>query len=266
MVTNAYPGFAGFTSEADAYTKSYTIAAANIAANPTVTLWEVGNENDINGNGPLLTQLQATGRNGALASDWRGLAVYPLYRGATAGAIAAIRDHASSATVIGGAIAGWTYFGLELAYATDLVAYAPQGGRNLMWDLGVEHWYNDATGGGNTMGDPTNFAGGSGGPFNIYTALKAPGRPLIFTEIGSSDVNNVTLDSQAGTNLTTLMANFKSHAATTGTTTGCVGGCIYQLYQMPGVQTDYFLYNISGSTATISAQGTAVKNWISVNP
>jgi hypothetical protein len=267
MGTNTYPPFPTFTSEADAYTKSYNITAADITACPAAVMWEVGNENDLEGgdptNRPIHAQLVATGRDGRLASDWTGLAAYPKYRGAMAGSIAALRDHAPTLPIIGGALSGWTDLGLELAYAADIVAYGPQNGRNLLWDISVVHFYNDAPGGGNTEGDPANYAGG----INTFTALYSTGKPILFTEFGASNVNNTANDSIAGTNITTLMASFKSHAApVAGSQRGCLGGCIYQLYQQPGLQTDYFLYTISNGTPTIAAQGTAVKNWIIANP
>src|SRR6185437_19791 len=190
-------------------------------------------------------------------SGWRSAPVYPLYRGVMAGAIAAIRDNGlPSAQVLGSVLSGWTYQNLAIALAQDLANYK---GRNLMWDFTVEHWYDDAKPGGNTMGPPHDFNGGS----SVYTIQNAAGRPIFFSEFGSSSGNDMALNPKAGSRLADLLTNFSNHRDATASEPGVRGGTIYMLYQMPGVQTDYFLYHYTGgASARLSAQGQAVKRWI----
>jgi len=254
-----YPTWTAFANEAAAYNFAYASVAASIASAPNNLVWEIGNE------WILQSPLVLPSNGGLLASDYNSQASYPLYRGAMAGAVAAIRDKGGpNSQALCSVMSGWTFQGFTLALAADLVSYTPQGGRNLMWDFTVVHWYNDTNGPSSPdqMTDPANFNGG----LNTFTLQKPAGRPLFFTEFGSSTGNITSYESDAGTRITGIMTSMHNHAAVTNTEAGCCGGCVYMLYQMPGVQTDYYLYRYtSGSTGTIAPQGTAVKAWIASN-
>jgi hypothetical protein len=251
----AYPPFSSFANEAAAYNWAYNSVAATVAAAPSVQVYEIGNEWVLQQ--PIRSQF--TG-DGSQPSDWSSAPSFPVYRGVAAGAVAAIRDH-SSAQILGGALGGWTFLGLAPAIENGLVNYTTPAGvtRDLTWDFTVNHWYNDAPPNMNNMGLPDNFNNG----MNAYQLLNSAQKPVIFTEFGSSDGNNPSYDTQAASNLTGLMSNLVAHMNATSTERGVVGATVYQLYQMPGVQTDYFLYNYSGGpTATLAPQGSAVKNWL----
>jgi hypothetical protein len=257
VVLITYPKWTSFANEAAAYNWAYNSVKATVQAAPTVQVYEIGNEWTLQD--PIFSQF--TG-DGSMASDWKSAASFPLYRGAMAGAVAAIRDH-STAQILGGVLGGWTLLGFAPAIQNDLVSYKTPGGttRNLTWDFTVDHWYNDTSGltNSNHMGPTDNFNGG----MNAYQLLNGALKPIIWTEFGSSNGSKASYDNQAGTEITGIMDNFLAHKDATGSERGVVGGMAYQLYQMPNVQTDYFLYRYTGgSTATIAPQGTAVKNWI----
>lgn len=249
-----YPNWTSFANQTAAYNWAYASVTASVQSAPTNEFWEIGNEWDLQQ--PISGQYSG---NGTTAADWESAASFPLYLGVAAGAIAAIRANAPSARIIGGANSGWTNEGFEVALENNLQSY---NGVNLTWDITVDHWYNDAYSSGNTMGIPSDFNGG----MDVYTMLNAAQKPIFFTEFGSSDNNNSRLESAAGKDLTQLMTNFLAYTNATSTTPGFVGGTVYQLYQQPGVQTDYFLYSVSssrsGTKVTLSPQGQAVKNWI----
>ena len=212
--------------EAAAYDWAYTKVAATVRSIPSNRYWEIGNE-------WTLAQpiAQQAGGSGLEASDWSRAPSYPLYRGAVAGAVAAIRDKVSNAQIIGGAISGWTLNGLALALANDLKHYRDV---DLSWDFTVEHWYNDANVGGNRMGPPDKFYGGLAAYFtnglNAYSILGLARKPIFFTEFGSGNGGEARLDRKAGENITGLMVNLLSHSKATSSEPGVVGGTIYQLY------------------------------------
>jgi Ca-dependent carbohydrate-binding module xylan-binding len=248
-----YPPFATFSDQSAAYNWAYSNVSAVVTATPTAKYYEIGNEWTING--PTNTW----SGDGSLPGDWTTQPYFLRIVGAVAGAVAAIRDNNPSAKIIGGEDAGWTMLGLPVALAQSLVNY---NGRNLTWDYTALHWYDDAAS-GNQMGMPDNFNGG----MNAYQLLNGAGKPLFITEFGSSDGNNPANDPQAGSDLTALMNNFLQHQATTATEPGIAGATIYEMYQQPGAQTDYALYDYSGgSSGIIAPQGKAVEDWIAAHP
>jgi len=248
-----YPPWDRLKTESEAYAWAFASVSISLRAAPTNQVWEIGNE--------WVLQAIWKQRNGSendlTIAGWKSAPAYPLYRGVMAGAIAAVRDKGlPSAQVLGSVLGGWVFQNLAIALAHDLADYQ---GRDLMWDFTVVHWYDDAKPGGNSMGAPHDFNGGS----SVYAIQKAAGRPIFFSEFGSSNGNHASLDASAGSHLTRLMTNFLNHRDTTASEPGVAGGAIYMLYQMPGVQTDYFLYSYSGgSIAKLSPQGEAVRRWI----
>ena len=252
VMAATYPPFASFANQTTAYNWAYSNVSAYVQGTPTAKYYEIGNEWTING--PTNTW----SGDGSLPGDWTNQPYFLRMVGAVAGAIAAIRDNNPSAEIIGGADAGWRFLGLPVALAQNLGNYT---GRDLTWDYTCLHWYNDVVS-GNQMGMPDNFNGG----MNAYQLLKGAGKPLFITEFGSSDGNNPANDPQAGSDLTALMNNFLQHQATTSTEPGVAGAIIYQMYQQPGAQTDYALYDYSGGlSGKITPQGQAVKGWIAAH-
>jgi hypothetical protein len=257
-----YPSWSSFANESAAYTSAYNEVRAVCQAAPSIDVYEIGNEWDLQS--PIFSQHQGSGVNGTLDSHWRGLASYPLMRGAHAGAVAAIRDYGKQyAQVIGGATSGWQRVGLVKALADDLVNY---NGRNLIWDFTCTHWYNGTSTGGNRFGIPDNFDGG----LNIYQLLSpnnaSARKPILFTEFGSDTGGNASSNAEAATKITQLMDNFKLHKNASGSLLGVAGGNQFELYNT-GTFPGYLLYNYSsGTSRSIAPQGTAIKNWIIANP
>jgi hypothetical protein len=253
VMVATYPPWKRLANEATAFSWAYASVSRSVRSAPTNQVWEIGNE-------WILQAIweQRSGNESDLSIvGWKSAPAYRLYRGVMAGAVAAVRDEGlPSSQILGSVLAGWTFQNLARALAEDLTNYR---GRDLTWDFTVEHWYNDAKPEGNNMGPPDDFNGGA----SMYELQKATGKPLFFTEFGSSNGDNESRNATAGSYITGLMTNFSAHQPATASESGVLGGTIYMLYQMPGVQTDYFLYNYSGgSTATLSAQGEAVKRWI----
>jgi hypothetical protein len=243
-----YPNWSSFANQAAAYNWAFS-AATPFAQIPGVEYYEIGNEYPINGG------FGKPAGDGSTAPDWSGVSQLPLAVAVTADAIAAIRHYNPKAKIIGGATNGWTYVGFCLALAQGLQADYPSVG---LWDYTCVHWYNDVSG-GNKMGLPSNFNGG----MNVYSILKSIAKPLAFTEFGSSDGNNTANDSACGTALTNLMEDFYNNRTVSSTSPGVALACVYQLYQQPGSQTNYFLYYYSGgSTGREAPQGQAVQNWL----
>jgi hypothetical protein len=251
VMVATYPPFASFADQNTAYNWAYSNVSAYAQGTPTAKYYEIGNEWTING--PTNTW----SGDGSLPGDWTTQPYFLRMVGAVAGAVAAIRDANPLAKIIGGATNGWTDLGLPVALAQNLGSY---NGRNLTWDYTCLHWYDGL--GGDNMGMPDNFNGG----MNAYQLLDGAGKPLFITEFGSSDGNNPANDPQAGLHLTALMNNFLQHQATTATEPGVAGATIYEMYQQPGAQTDYTLYDYAGgSRGTIAPQGKAVKSWIAAH-
>jgi hypothetical protein len=252
VMVATYPPFASFANQNTAYNWAYSSVSGYVQGTPTAKYYEIGNEWTIN------SPTNTYSGNGSQPGNWSGQPYFLRMVGAVAGAIAAIRDNNPSAEIIGGADAGWRFLGLPVALAQNLGNY---NGRDLTWDYTCLHWYNDAVS-GNQMGMPDNFNGG----MNAYTLLKDAGKPLFVTEFGSSDGNRSANYPQAGLNLTMLMNNFLQHRVATATEPGVAGAIIYQMYQQPGEQTDYALYDYSGGlSGKITPQGQAVKSWIAAH-
>jgi hypothetical protein len=252
-----YPDWNSFSSQSPAYNCAYDIARQSVQAAPNVAYWIIGNE--WNWQEPIKSQYA---NKGLYASDWSGAASFPIYVGMAAGAIAGIRDHNPSAKIVGGANGGWTLIGFSVSLANALKNY---NGRNLLWDYTNVHWYNDAALGGppdavGNWGLPDNY---DDGHYSVYSLLASIGKPLYFDEFGSGDAGNPSGNgAAAGQKLVGLMNNFVTHSAGSSSSAGVVAGTIYQLYSDNSA---YRLYDVSGSTTTISPQGQAVKNWIAQN-
>ncbi len=259
MIT--YPDWYSFSSESDAYNWAYSQATEAVKAAPTATYWIVGNE--WTDQPPISGEITTTA--GSVASDWTNLKSYPLYRGAAAGAIAAIRDNIPNAQIIGGASTDFYRAGFADALAKDLENY---GGRNLTWDYTSLHWYVDVASvhpngsdGGN-LGMPDDYYNN----YDAYTLLNPTGKPLFVDELGSSDGGITFNDAAAGNAITGLMQNFLANAVPSSSAQGIVGGTIYQLYQYAPSQQSFLYYHVPGeSTTTLAPQGAAVKNWASAN-
>lgn len=247
-----YPDWGSFANEAAAYAWAYAETASVIANAPTTQLYEVGNEWNLQiGDAP-------GGNDGEDASDWTGIASYPLFRGAHAGAMQAIRDDAPDAQIIGGPTSGWVKTGFVKALADDI--YTNYGG--LVWDFTCNHWYRGES--VNDFNFPDNVAGTGG---NAYASMRptnaAARKPMFFSEFGAS-VSGST-EATAASRTTSLMDNFYAQGVSdTGSELGCIGGCEYELYQHGVFATEYYLrYSADRSLSPI---GTAVKNWIAANP
>jgi len=264
------PGFANFANENAAYTWAYCAVAEVVQANPTNTFWVVGNE--WGGAENALLENEISGDD-TLAATWRAASSYPLYRGAMAGAIAAIRDNIPNAQIVGGAANGCqvsrvhTTIGFEIALGEDLASYQ---GRNLLWDYTNLHWgyYADPAQQSLNCGLPSNYLSGK----NTYQLLSVIGKPIFFDEIDISNGDTTakgsdhTYDAAAGTAMTAMMADIKAHSSATSTEKGIVAGLFYELYQDQDIsQPDELLFHYTGApatTATIAPQGTAVAQWI----
>jgi hypothetical protein len=255
-----YPPWTSFANEAAAYSWAYDAVRAVVQAAPSVGVYEIGNEWTLQS--PIYSQWRASATSGTLPSHWKSLASYPLYRGAMAGAVAAIRDFSGGAQILGGPTNGWEQLGFVPALADDLVNY---NGRNLVWDFTVCHWYDDSAAGPNRLGVPDRFSGG-----NAYALLRpaspAAQKPIIWSEFGSSNGNNAAYTDEATRKLIGLMDNFVAHKAGSPSELGVAGGIQFQLYQQPGAFTDLYLYTYSGgASAAIAPQGVAMKNWIAAH-
>jgi hypothetical protein len=267
------PGFAKFANESAAYTWAYCAAAKVVQANPTNTFWVVGNE--WGGAENALIENQINGDD-TLASTWRAASSYPLYRGAMAGAIAAIRDNIPTAQIVGGAANGCqlsrvhTTIGFEIALGEDLANYQ---GRNLLWDFTNLHWgyYADPAQQSLNCGLPSNYLSGK----NAYQLLAVIGKPIFFDEIDVSNGDTTTngsdhtYDAAAGTAMTDMMTDIKTHSPATSAEKGIVAGLFYELYQDQDInQPDELLFHYAGdpaTTATIAPQGIAVAQWITTH-
>lgn len=257
VMVATYPPWQRLADERAAFDWAYTTVSRSVRSAPTNQVWEIGNEWILQ----AIWKQRAEEQPDLSVPGYRATRAYPLYRGAMAGAVAAIRDVGlPSAQIVGSVLAGWTYQNLAIALAEDLAHYS---GRDLTWDFTAEHWYRDAQPDGNRMGDPDAFADGA----SVYRLQNSPGKPIFFTEFGSSNGGDAARNATAGGELVSMMENFAAHRRATPTEPGVAGGAVYMLYQMPGVQTDYFLYSYTrGATATLSAQGEAVKRWIARHP
>jgi hypothetical protein len=248
-----YPDWNGLASEAAAYSWAYATVRATCLAAPTMQVINIGNEWN-------LQVAQPGGTDGESPSDWTGLPFYPKFRGALAGATAAIRDTLPNAQIIAPAGAGWIKVGWAKALLDDVRSY---NGRNLGPDFTDLHWY-DGPGGTNQFGMPDNMDNPSGA--NAYALMRpsfATPKPIIFTEFGAS--SNGSTDAAAATAIVALLDNMLAHKNGSGTELGVAGGTLFELFNTAAFP-DYKLYSYSsGSTATIAAQGTAVKNWITAN-
>lgn len=249
-----YPNWPGYANEAAAYADAYAEVSALCAAAPTIQVFEVGNEWNLQiGDAP-------GGNDGEDASDWTGLASYPLFLGAHAGAIAAIRDNAlPDAQIIGGPTSGWVKTGFVKALADDLLA-----DYGLFWDFTCNHWYRGEF--VNDFNMPDNVAGTGGNSYATMKPASAPPKPVLFTEFGAS-TGGGSSDATAASRTTSLMDNFYAQGvAGSGSELGCIGGIAFELYVTSGFP-DYKLMVPDGfGGATMAAQGTAVKNWIAANP
>jgi hypothetical protein len=183
IVVDTYPPWSSFSSQQDAYNWGFQQAQA------MAQYFEIGNEWSADS-----TDFPSNGDQ-TQPSAWTGGPNFQNAVAVTAGAIAAIRQYAPNAKIIGGADAGWTQEGFAVALAQGLQQEYPGD----MWDYTALHWYNDVAGGGSQMGNtPSDFNGG----LNAYQLLKPIGKPLAITEFGSSDGNSSSNDSQAGSNIT----------------------------------------------------------------
>ena len=243
-----YPNWSSFSSQQNAYNWAYSQAEAWAQATPTAQYYEIGNEWDLNG-------INYSGSAPANSpSQWTSSQYYPMAVAVEAGAIAAIRQYSPKAKIIGGSSSVANGFGLPQAIQQGLQSQYP----GLMWDYTVLHYYMDV---GNGMPVPSqnNWGGGN----NIYEALGLVGVPIAVTEFGSSDQNDSSDVSAASQNITAMMQDFENNAAPSATSPGIVLATIYQMYQQPGIQTDYDLYTYSsGSSATLAPQGQAVQAWV----
>ncbi len=254
--------------EAEAYTWAYNTVAPIVQANPKQMLWEIGNEWDLQS--PIAEQIVGIGNiDDQLYQNIANLPAFPEYRGAYAGAVAAIRDNNPDAQIIGGGSAGWNKNAFPAAFAQGTLSYAPQGGRNLCFDFATIHWYVDGRPGGNSMGMPDNINWLNGE--NAYKINNQSERPWLCTEFGSSDSMKAAYDNQCVTNMTNLLDNFLAHKDSDATEQGFAGGTYYELYSYgapSATELGYRLYDYNGgsSNAGISAVGTAVKNWMTLHP
>ncbi len=253
------PGFSSFADETSAYNWAHCTVSKIVTLYPPDTYWIVGNEWTGPDQGPILSQV--TGDSN-LAASWKNTPSYPLYLGAMAGAIAAIKENSMTAHIVGGANGGCGSLGFSVALGSDLASY---NGRNLLWDYTNLHWGYDVaagSGGYNNCGLPSNFNGGK----NAYEILAAVGKPVFVDEIDVSNGYDASKDQAAGNNMTSVMADILAHSPATSTEQGVVAGLIYELYQDADIgQPDYFLFTYAGdpaTTAAIAAQGTTVKQWI----
>ena len=244
-----YPDWGSLANEAAAYSWAYSEVSDLITAAPTIQLFEVGNEWNLQVSGA------PAGNDGEDASDWTGLSFYPLFLGAHAGAIAAIRDNAdSSAQIIGGPTSGWVKTGFVKALADDL-----QADYSLAWDFTCNHWYNGEF--VNAFGMPDNVSGTGGNSYATMKPATAAPKPVLFTEFGAS-IGGGSNEATAASRITGLMDNFYAQGtANSGSELGCIGGIAFELYPH-GVFTDYYL---RATDRSIETQGQAVKDWIAAH-
>lgn len=248
-----YPDWGSFANETAAYNYAYNEVSDVLTYATTAQVFEIGNEWN-------LQVAQPGGVDGEDPSDWTGLSFYPLFLGATAGAIQAIRDNAvADAQIIGGATSGWVKIGFVPALADDLAS-----DYGLAWDFTCLHWYHGEQA-NLDFGLPTSISGTGSNAWQKLRPSTATPKPVLVTEFGASTQGSS--DATSATRTTDLMDAFYTQGVSgSGTQLGCVGGMAFELFSTAAFP-DYKLYSYtSGSSATIAAQGTAVKNWIAAHP
>jgi hypothetical protein len=282
-------------SEVDMYNWGYCMASRAIAYAPENIYWYVGNE--WNGQIPYGPINQYPNNENldypidpAKYKQWQWLPSYPYYRGALAGAIAAIRDKAPYATILSG-VNGGDSSGLSVALAMDLKDYTmidPKG-RNLVWDVTSLHWGDSVesvalakqngfwfqdSGIGEGLPDYASLIQDLGE--NVYQALNSVGQnafgvipPIFVDEMGSGDgdVHTSSLEASTGTLTVAQMQNFLANSPATSTTPGLVGGNFYELYPTTSTDTSSFLYCYSsvcdyGTPGGLSYAGADVQTWV----
>lgn len=205
-----------------AFNQAQSDIAPYVSAIPAMPILELGNEEDL--------QVVTIGgsNNHSSPSDWRASAAYPAILGYHAGMIAYMRDHSPTTLVVGGASAGWIYYGLPIALMQDLAAYTTPAGpvRNLQWDLTCIHHYQD-TSCPNCFGTGLSTSTAGNQYQNFFPAIKS----LAVTEFGSSSNSPPGSDSQASTYITGLMNDMINNRNPTANSVGVTYATLYQLYR-----------------------------------
>jgi hypothetical protein len=244
-----YPDWAGYANEAAAYADCYAETADVIANAPTAQLYEIGNEWN-------LQVSQPGGNDGESPSDWTGLSFYPLFRGALAGALQALRDDAPDAQVICAANSGWIKIGWVPAILDDIDSIY-----GLQADFTCLHWYNGEFDNALGLPDNMNNPGGANAYDLMYPATAAP-TPIFFSELGAS-TGGGSNDATAAARIEGLLDNLYAQGVTaSGSELGTIGATLFELYPHGVFSTLYYLLNTDG---TYRPQGTAVKNWIAAH-
>jgi hypothetical protein len=243
-----YPGWSGYANEAAAYADCYSETASVIANAPTAQLYEIGNEWN-------LQVSQPGGNDGESPSDWTGLSFYPLFRGALAGALQALRDDAPDAQVICAANSGWIKIGWVPAILDDLDSIY-----GLQADFTCLHWYNGEVVNALGLPDNMNNPGGANAYSLMYPSTATP-TPIFFSELGASVSGSS--EATAATRIDELMDNiYAQGVSASGGELGTIGATLFELYPHGVFATEYYLRDTSG---VIEPQGTAVKNWIAAH-
>ena len=261
----------GMTPRKFAYDWAYQATAKVVRAEPTNIYWVIGNE-WVN-QGPISCQYQAFG-DGSNANDWSQAASFPIYLGAMAGALQAIKDNQRYAVTVGGASSGSTLVGLAAALSAGLKEDYP----GLSWDFTTLHWYEDAA------NDPKDDAGNFGAPDNFdggkdaYSLLYPAGKAVFVDEFGSGDGGVLgPHDDAAAGDLVSLMTNIQAHTNSSTTERGIVAANVYSLYQdfslnsngsLVAAYTSHFLYKYSEPNTRnngIAPEGSAVMNWVMIH-
>lgn len=292
----------GSAAEQEAY--RWADCRATLAAQQLKTnlYWYVGNE-FLGINWSLLPPACQKIVNGTTPAAWEhpvtGNPCYPLFRGVMAGSIKGLRESLGYVRIIAGMDGGNGSEGLAVALATDLANKTQnKSGKPLAWDLTSMHWASDAannrdgTGSYSAQGPPDSYYCPCPLPApnrDFYATVGLAGKPIILTEISSSDGQNPKCSNKANSNAALandslaadqtkgILDNMKAHAFALDGETGVVGGLLYELFQQPvdataniskdSAEIDRFLYwhQADTSVGTISTQGAAIQAWVKHN-
>jgi hypothetical protein len=304
--------------EAEAYRWTYCRALQAAHDLQTNLYWYIGNEWEGDNYSTLPSQCQnaAPVRSTSPTAWEKGNPCYVLFRGVLAGAIAGLRKGLGYVRIIPGMNGGNGNEGLAAALAADLADPTKnQSGTSLSWDFTSMHWGSDAVSNGNSLCGNAYFNEGPPDSYfyppyttyincdptaynqtvnrNMYATVGAAGKPIIITEISSSD-GQLPLNSDSANNSLSAMndpiaadqiigifENMKAHAFAVNGEGGVVGGLFYQLYQQPfdnpagitctvtacraAIDKFLYMYQAEANHATLSTLGTMIQAWIQNN-
>lgn len=218
-------------TEADAYADGFTLGQ-QVATARKYPYYEVGNEFE--------NTVVINNASGMTGTDYDN-SMFQLCRGSIRGMIAGIKSIDPVGKIIMCA-GGWLHIAFYQMLAAGTQPDGTGGHPTITWDITAWHWYDN-------FGDITNVMG-----VNVLATLQSAfGKPIWLTEVG---VRPGPSDTQVGTSLITLMAQYQSIAATYGIQSLSV----YELYDSSDG------YGLVSNSEIRKTDFSTVANWIAAHP